>query len=41
MKKHSKVGGRPGKPAYRTPSDFRERKSKEILKKKPINQKNK
>jgi len=27
MKKHSKVGNRPGKPAFRTPSYFRAIKS--------------
>ena len=30
MKKYSKVGGREGKPAYRTPSDFRQKVFKAV-----------
>jgi methylated-DNA-[protein]-cysteine S-methyltransferase len=32
MKKHSKVGNRKGKPAYRTPSDFQSRVYAEVQK---------
>ena len=32
MKKHSKVGNRSGKPAYRTPSDFQSRVYAEVKK---------
>jgi hypothetical protein len=32
MKKHSKVGNRPGKPAYRTPALFRFRKYLKVQK---------
>lgn len=40
MKLHSKIGNRPGRPGYRTPSSFKYRKSKLNIKTK-INNKNK
>ena len=32
MKNYAKIGSKPGKPAYRTPSNFRSRKSVKIKK---------
>ncbi len=36
MKKHHKVGNRPSRPGYRTPSDFKARKTHEVSKSKTI-----
>lgn len=38
-KKHAKIGKKPGKPAYRTPSDFKYKQSQKITKQKARNYK--